>query len=63
MILVTLLVFLMILSSVAEIFRVYLGIPEIAVLTNTMNIVVMLVLSIKFSGILIAFLIQQYENE
>jgi len=62
MITITLLVFLMILSSVAEIFRVYLGIPEITVLTNFMNVIVMLVLAIKFSVILIAFLVQQYDR-
>lgn len=63
MIQITLFVFLMILSSIAEIFRVYLGIPEFGAMTRTMNSLVMLVIGIKFGGTLIAFLVQQYENK
>lgn len=62
MIMITLFVFLMILSSIAEIFRVYLGIPEITALTRTMNSLVMLVITFKFSLTLTAFLVQQYDR-
>jgi hypothetical protein len=62
MVIITLFVFLMILSSVAEIFRVYLGIPEVDLLAGWMNTLVMLVISVKFGGIFIAFLVQQYER-
>jgi hypothetical protein len=53
----------MILSSVAEIFRVYLGIPEVDLLAGWMNTLVMLVVGVKFGGIFIAFLVQQYETQ
>ena len=63
MITITLFIFLMILSSIAEIFRVYLGMPEVDALTKTMNSLVMLVVGVKYGGIMIAFLVQQYERK
>ena len=62
MIIITLYVFLMILSAVANILQVYLGIPEITGMTRAMNQMVTLVIALKFSLVLIAFSVQQYET-
>ena len=62
MIIITLFVFLMILSAVANIFQVYLGIPELTVMTRLTNQMVISVIALKFGVILIAFLVQQYET-
>jgi hypothetical protein len=63
MILISLFVVLMILSAVANIIQAYLGIPEITSLTQAMHSLILLVVVIKYGGIMIAFLVQQYERK
>ena len=63
MIIITLYVFLMILSAVANILQIFLGIPEITGMTRAMNQMVTLVIALKFSLVLIAFSVQQYETK
>jgi hypothetical protein len=62
MITVSLIVFLMILSVLAEAVSILLGIPEITQLTRIMNGMSLLIIAIKYVGIGISFLYQQYER-
>ena len=63
MIMITLFIFLMILSILVNAIQIYLGIPEITLLTKNVNSLIFLIISIKYGGIMVAFLVQQYETK
>ncbi len=62
MIVVTLFIFLMILSVLAKVISVLLGIPHFTEITNMMNSMALMIITVKYTGLLISFIYQQYER-
>ena len=62
MIIISLIIFLMMLSALAKSIAILLGIPQISAVIDTMNSLTLLVMTVKYVGILLSFLYQQYER-
>ena len=62
MIIISLIIFLMMLSALAKSIAILLGIPQISAIIDTMNSLTLLVMTVKYVGILLSFLYQQYER-
>jgi len=62
MIVVTLFIFLMILSVLAKGISILLGIPQFTQITDMMNSLAMMIITVKYTGLLISFIYQQYER-
>lgn len=62
MIIISLIIFLMMLSALAKGIAILLGIPQISTIIDTMNSLTLMVMTVKYVGILLSFLYQQYER-
>jgi len=61
-IIISLIIFLMMLSALAKGIAILLGIPQISTIIDTMNSLTLMVMTVKYVGILLSFLYQQYER-